>query len=273
MNRIIMLGTGDALVTRCYNTCFVLETDKGRLLVDAGGGNGILVQMEKAGINIASIHDMFITHAHTDHILGAIWVIRQVMRGMRHGKYEGEFHLYAHDKVLEIISYLSAQTMKAEDEAFVGNGIYFCELHDGDEFHAAGMRLQCFDIQSTKEKQYGFSAILCDGQKLVCLGDEPYHAVNLPSIEHADWLLHEAFCLYSEKDKYKPYEKSHSTALDASKNAAELGVKNLVLYHTKDNSLATRKQTYTEEAAKYFQGRIFVPDDLEVINLSDSSSL
>lgn len=44
MNQIIMLGTGNATVTQCYNTCFLLETSTTRLLVDAGGGNGVLRQ-------------------------------------------------------------------------------------------------------------------------------------------------------------------------------------------------------------------------------------
>ena len=66
--QIIMLGTGNAGVTRCYNTCFAILTTENVLLVDAGGGNGILVQLEKAAIAIERIHDMFVTHAHTDHI-------------------------------------------------------------------------------------------------------------------------------------------------------------------------------------------------------------
>ena len=45
---ITMLGTGNALATRCYNTCFTLHGENGVLLVDAGGGNGILTQLEKA---------------------------------------------------------------------------------------------------------------------------------------------------------------------------------------------------------------------------------
>ena len=50
--RLTMLGTGSALVTRCYNTCFTLHTPEAMLLVDAGGGNGILAQLEKAGIKL-----------------------------------------------------------------------------------------------------------------------------------------------------------------------------------------------------------------------------
>ena len=71
---LTMLGTGNATVTKCYNTCFTIKTGKNILLVDAGGGNGILGQLEKAGIAISEIHDMFVTHAHTDHILGAVWM-------------------------------------------------------------------------------------------------------------------------------------------------------------------------------------------------------
>ena len=46
-----MLGTGNALVTKCYNTCFVIENENDYLMVDAGGGNTVLNQLEKAGIN------------------------------------------------------------------------------------------------------------------------------------------------------------------------------------------------------------------------------
>ena len=100
-----------------------------------------------------------------------------------------------------------------------------------------------------------------------CLGDEPYNEQNRRYIEGADWMMCEAFCLYADRDTFKPYEKCHSTALDAGKLAAELGVKNLILYHTEEKTLATRKENYTREAAENFKGRIFVPDDLEVIEL------
>ena len=39
---LTILGTGNATVTHCYNTCFVLHEGGQYLLVDGGGGNGIL---------------------------------------------------------------------------------------------------------------------------------------------------------------------------------------------------------------------------------------
>jgi ribonuclease Z len=127
--------------------------------------------------------------------------------------------------------------------------------------------VECFDIVSTKEKQFGFRTCFPDGQSLVCLGDEPYNACNQMYVKGADWLLCEAFCLYEDRERFKPYEKHHSTALDAGRLAAQLGVKNLLLYHTEDKTLATGKERYAAEAASQFSGKVYVPDDLEEILL------
>ncbi len=81
------------------------------------------------------------------------------------------------------------------------------------------------------------------------------------------WLLHEAFCLSSEADVFHPYEKHHSTAKDACLLAEELQVKNLILYHTEDRNIACRKALYSQEGAAYFSGALYVPEDLEVIEL------
>ena len=36
--KLTILGTGNAQVTECYNTCYVLSSEEGPLLVDGGGG-------------------------------------------------------------------------------------------------------------------------------------------------------------------------------------------------------------------------------------------
>lgn len=267
MAKITILGTGDAFVTHCYNTCYTIETDKGMMLVDAGGGNGILAQFEKAKIDLSKIQDMFVTHAHTDHILGTIWVNRRVMMLMNSGKYTGTFNVYGHDKVINVIDTICRLTLKAKDLKHLGSGVILNEITDGQKIKAAGMELTCFDIHSPKEKQFGYSAILPNGKRLVCLGDEPYNSTVEAYAKGADYLMHEAFCLYDDREIYKPYEKNHSTALDAGKNAAALGVSTLIMYHTEDHTLSTRKQTYSAEAATVFNGQILVPDDLEIIEL------
>lgn len=268
--QITMLGTGSATVSQIYNTCFVLQTPSTLMLVDAGGGNGILAQLKKVNVQISDIHHLFVTHAHTDHVLGVIWVIRMVAQCKG---YEGLLHVYGNDKVMKVIKTIIDMILAKKQLAKVAERVVFHQLEDGDCFEVGDMKLECFDIQSTKEKQFGFRAELPSSDEsgkplvLACLGDEPYNELNRRYIEGADWMMCEAFCLYADRDTFKPYEKCHSTALDAGKLAEELGVKNLILYHTEEKTLANRKENYTREAAENFKGRIFVPDDLEVIEL------
>ena len=268
--QITMLGTGNATVSQIYNTCFVLQTSSTLMLVDAGGGNGILSQLKKVNVQISDIHHLFVTHAHTDHVLGVIWVIRMVAQCKG---YEGLLHVYGNDKVMKVIKTIIDMILAKKQLAKVAERVVFHQLEDGDCFEVGDMKLECFDIQSTKEKQFGFRAELPSSDEsdkplvLACLGDEPYNEQNRRYIVGADWMMCEAFCLYADRDTFKPYEKCHSTALDAGKLAEELGVKNLILYHTEEKTLANRKENYTREAAENFKGRIFVPDDLEVIEL------
>lgn len=269
--QITMLGTGNATVSQIYNTCFVLQTPSTLMLVDAGGGNGILAQLKKVNVRISDIHHLFVTHAHTDHVLGVIWVIRMVAQCKG---YEGLLHVYGNDKVMKVIKTIIDMILAKKQLAKVAERVVFHQLEDGDCFEVGDMKLECFDIQSTKEKQFGFRAELPSSSDesdkplvLACLGDEPYNEQNRRYIVGADWMMCEAFCLYADRDTFKPYEKCHSTALDAGKLAEELGVKNLILYHTEEKTLANRKENYTREAAENFKGRIFVPDDLEVIEL------
>ena len=266
-NKITILGTGNALVTRCYNTCFVIHHGGRNLMVDAGGGNGILRQMEAAGIDFRDIHDLFLTHAHTDHVMGVVWVVRKVTSLQSQGRYDGCLRIYGHDRVLNVLRTMCEMMLPRKFSSLLGQRVLLTEVTDGESFEAAGMRMQCFDIHSTKEKQYGFTATLADGTRVACLGDEPFHPSCLQYVEGADWLLSEAFCLYDDRDRFKPYEKHHSTALDAGRLASRLGVSNIVVYHTEDKTLSTRKERYGHEVSSVFSGHVYVPDDLEEIPL------
>ena len=68
--QLTMLGTGHALVTQCYNTCFVLREGNRQFLVDGGGGNGLFSQFRAAGLDWREVKEIFVTHKHIDHLLG-----------------------------------------------------------------------------------------------------------------------------------------------------------------------------------------------------------
>ena len=264
---LVMLGTGNAAVTRCYNTCFVLRNGAQSLLTDGGGGNGILARLEQGQIPLSDIHDIFLTHTHTDHIFGVVWVVRMIAQAMNSGKYEGSLHVYGHAEGLQALEMICRATLPGKVTAHIGQDILFTPLQDGELFSVAGLPGVAFDIGSTKAKQFGYCLTLPDDQRFVCLGDEPYNERNEALCREADWLLCEAFCLHSDAGIFKPYEKHHSTALDAGRLAATLGVKHLVLYHTEDTTLPNRCSAYSAEASQNFTGTIHVPNDGEILLL------
>ena len=99
--KLTMLGTGNALVTECYNTCFVIE-DKGQyFMVDGGGGSAILHQLKHAGYDWMDMRHIFVTHKHVDHLMGIIWMVRMICQFMNHGEYQGEACIYSHEASLE----------------------------------------------------------------------------------------------------------------------------------------------------------------------------
>lgn len=205
MKKLIVLGTGNAVVTKCYNTCFTI--------------------------------------------------------------YDGNLNVYAHAELIEKIKAICGLVLAKKFTNLFEDRIKFIEVKNDEQKQIMNMNFRFFDIYSTKEKQFGF-VLETEEEKITFLGDEPLNKEKCEKyIEGADWLLSEAFCRYEEREKYKPYEKHHSTVKDAAEIAQRFGVKNLLLWHTEDDNIKTRKELYTEEAEQYFDGKVYVPDDLEEIDL------
>jgi len=265
-----MLGTGNAMCTRCYNTCFYLRTPDGSLLVDAGGGNGIFRQLYRADIPFESINNIFITHAHPDHILGAVWLVRKISPLIYKGKHKAPLRIYCNDVVAATLTQICQLVLTNKIFASIGDTILITTVNDQQTVNIDDMQITFFDNGSDKVRQFAFHALLPDQQTLVCLGDEPCNPPAERYANGADWLLSEAFCLTKDADNFRPHEKHHSTAAEAAAKAQQLGVKNLILYHTEDTHLTTRRLTYTAEAKQHFNGNIFVPDDIETIPLAKS---
>lgn len=265
--KITMLGTGNALVTECCNTCFVLSSESGNLLVDTSGGNILLHRLKHAGFEVRDIHNVFITHSHIDHILGTIWLIRIAAQLMNRDMYSGDMHIYSHDEVIPLISEMVQKFLLPYQAEFLGTRIHLHTLHDTQTLSLIGQEFRFFDIRSERTKQYGFVMTFGGGKTLTFCGDEPCHESCEHFAQNVDWLIHEAFCLYSEADTFRPYEKHHSTVKDACELAHRAGVRNLIICHTEDSDLAHRKTRYITEGRKYFTGNIYVPEDLESLTL------
>ena len=132
MERLIVLGTGNAQAIHCYNTCYAMQKGEEYFLVDAGGGNGILSQLDKAGIPLESIHNIFVTHAHNDHILGMVWMIRMIATSMNKGTYDGTLTIYCHEELVHTIKTLTKLTVGKKFYKHFDERIVFHVIAHGD---------------------------------------------------------------------------------------------------------------------------------------------
>lgn len=267
MDKLIFLGTGHALAYHCYTTCLALTDGERTFVTDGGGGNGVFMQMERANMRPDEVTDLFISHAHTDHLIGAIWLVRVIGHQFDRSGRTTPLHVYGHASVLETFRTICNLLVGGQVLSHFDKDIIFHAVESGDTHTIGHWQVTFFDTGAAKTTQYGWRATLENSKTLVFLGDEPLTDAGLPYAKDADYLVHEAMCLEADADKYHPHRIHHSSVVDAANNATRAGAKHLILFHAEDKDLDTRKARYTAEAAAHFDGPVDAPDDLDVFIL------
>lgn len=266
MSKIIMLGVGNGGTLNLYNTCFVIQNDIGNFLIDTGGGIEILKKLKQAEIDYTKLKHIFISHSHTDHILGIFWFFKKISRLAMKGEITEKINIYCNKTVHESIKEVAKFILPEKLMDAIYNVINFVVLNDGDRYTINDVEYEFFDIKGRGTEQFGFECYI-DNVKLLFLGDETLNPVLNNRVDNADFVMHEAFCLDSEETIFHAYEKHHSTVKTVCETMNKLNVKNLILYHTEESHGNSRKELYIEEGNKYFKSNLFVPDELEIIEL------
>lgn len=189
------------------------------------------------------------------------------MQQYRNGDYEGILNIYCEEEIKNIVDMFIREIFHKNHEDFYKEIVkyHFCE--DGKKFNIIGYEVEAVNTESIECTQYGFKTTLNSGKTLAFLGDVPCSKDVYSRIENLDWVLHEAMCLEEQKDKVKPHEKNHFTVKDVAIAMNKLNIKNLILWHCIDDNIETRKELFTKEAKEYFSGNVYVPNDLDEIEL------
>ncbi len=131
--KLTILGTGNATVTECYNTCFVISNKENHFMIDGGGGSMILHQLKSAGFDWKEMRDIFVTHKHIDHLLGIIWMMRMILQNMNRGTYDGEATIYGHEEVIAILEKIAGEVLSEKETKNLGKRLHMVVVEDGEE--------------------------------------------------------------------------------------------------------------------------------------------
>lgn len=265
--KLIMLGTGSAFPVHSYHTCFVLEDAGFLLLADAGGGYGIIRRFDECGVEVSSLRHFFISHTHTDHILGAVWVIRAVINAAKGGNYDGKLNVYGNKAVIAALDTLCRLTLLPDHYDIMRRLTCFVDVEVHPRLHIGCDSINFFDVGSGNVSQTGFRLKLSNGREFVFLGDESIINANIKHCLNADWVVCGAFCRHADASIFKPYEKHHHTVRDVALCAQQANVKRLVLVHAEDTDLPNRSEKFAAETSDCYDGITLVPGDGDVIYL------
>ena len=157
MDKIIMLGTGNGGTIDLYNTCFAIQNEKSNFLVDTGGSIEIIKRLNQINIDYKSIRHIFISHSHTDHILGIFWLFKKISRNVMHGELKERINVYCNDAVFESIKEVAKYILPDKLMDAIYSIVDFKVLNDGDKYNINGIDYTFFDIQAKGTKQFGFA--------------------------------------------------------------------------------------------------------------------
>jgi ribonuclease Z len=273
--RLVFVGTGGgAHPRRCHAAVAVQPAPDRVLLLDTAGGFEVVEGIRQAGIDLGAVTRIFLSHRHSDHILGleplllhiglaAMWARRRAADVRIYG--EGRV-LGAARAILEATSSLAVQLI-----GNAGGRVLWQPVAPG-----ASVRLWPDAVLTPFPADH----VPDDGTNLGCAVDladparpgTPYRLVysadSRPTAalrrvaRRADALIHEAGGLDAEH--HWVLLGGHSTAGEAARQARAAGVGRLYLFHVPDDAGVPG---LLAEARREFTGPVAVPDDGDVYPL------
>jgi ribonuclease Z len=288
--KVYFLGVGGGIpsLTRAPPSIAIYFQGK-LLLFDCGEGTQL--QLQRAGLSLQRIKEIFITHLHGDHVLGLPGLISTMMMLKRTKplRIYGPVGTTAFTKTtLELthahldfqmtISDVKKGIVSEQDQYYVK---CLPALHN---VSSLSYILQMADVpgrfDSNKAQQLGVPSgpqgkivkpkdVIGPprrGVRIVFSGDTAPNPSLVKAAKRANLLIHDATFTISQIKNATTY--LHSTAAQAAEIAAQAQVSSLALVHISPRYTSTEEH---ENEAKAIFPRSFVPKDLEVLELRSSN--
>ncbi len=257
--KITFLGICANQTATYEGVSFIVDTDVS-ILVDAGPG--VVRQILRAGRLCTGIAHVIITHSHGDHTLGFPYFIwNHFYEGLSGQKGPEIIHVYTTSSLIPGLKNMLDFCYE------VGKYPFKVEYHTiptdkKGRLNIAGTLLQTIPVNHTVQN-FGIR-IDWDSKCVAYSSDTIYHKPFVELASKCDLLIHEGFV--TEELVELSRKVKHGTAKDAGKTATETHASQLALVHLFPPFLK-RKKDLVAEAKKEFKGKVFVPDELTVVEI------
>jgi ribonuclease Z len=229
--RVVFLGTGGALNPERYQAALLVEAAATRVLLDTGGGLGLVRRLLAAEIDPGSIGHVFLSHRHLDHVGGLEPLLMTVFyRAFRDAVPPPVVRLYALSGSAEAIRVSQAAAAASAERVF-GKRLSWVSPRAGTpEALGGNVSLTLVGVDHLPPAGDAAGCVVdVDGVRVVYSGDSRPCDALIEAARGADLLVHEVGGLDTRAELL--HQVGHSTAADAGRVAARAGVRALALFH------------------------------------------
>jgi ribonuclease BN (tRNA processing enzyme) len=256
MGRLIFLGTGDPLNDERAQTSLALpQTDGTTILFDTSSGTILLRQLRAAGIGLASIRHVFVSHRHFDHVggLAPLLVALTAVPG-------SDVTIYALPETAQVLHDLLTATIPGV-EGWLGSRLHWHTLVNDKAVRLGGLSVTPFAVEHFMET-CGFRLARGRSAAVFTSDTRPCEGVA-NAARGAELLIHEVYA--TDRDAAAAHSFGHSTGGDAGRAARDADVQRLVLTHFRSSKFAD-PAALVAEAGAIFGGPIDAASDLQAIH-------
>jgi ribonuclease Z len=259
--RVVFLGTGGALNAERYQAAILVETGGVRLLLDTGGGLGVVRRLRAAEVDPSSVGHIVLSHRHLDHVGGLEPLLMYVFyAAFGRGQPPPPVRLYSLPGSAEAIR-ATQNAADASAERVFGERLAWVTPSAGAKITlGGGVALTLVAVDHLPPGGHASACMIdADGARVVYSGDTRPCDTLVDAARGADLLIHEVGGLESRADLV--HRVGHSTAADAARAAVGAGVRALALFHVPAPTWVTPEDMLAE-ARRHAPGvEVFVSED------------
>ncbi|MCY4488873.1 MAG: MBL fold metallo-hydrolase [Deltaproteobacteria bacterium] len=223
--RVTLLGTGaPPPVLHRFGPSTLVEAGGEKFLFDAG--RGALQRLHQLGIPFGDITGMFLTHHHSDHVVGFtdLWLTGWI--GRPWGRRTVPLKVWGPEGTNQMAEHLPlafATDIRVRSHSYNADGVKLesTEIEEGVVFESGGVRVTAFRVDHGGEQLDAFGyRIDCNSRSAVLSGDTTFNENLMAHSQDVDLLVHEVTHGMGEgleRSNLERIRRNHTTPEDAGK--------------------------------------------------------
>jgi ribonuclease Z len=276
--RVTLLGTGaPPPVLDRFGPSTLVEVGAEKFIFDAGRGS--MQRLHQLQIPFAKIIGVFLTHHHSDHVVGFtdLWLTGWI--GRPWGKREVPLRVWGPEGTKQMMEHLAKAffvDIRVRSKSYPAEGVKLEaeEIREGVVYDHQGVKVSTFEVDHGGEELPAFGyRVDYRGRSAVLSGDTTFNENLIRHARGADLLVHEvtaaAGSAAENAAQLKRIASNHTTPQQAGEVFARVAPK-LAVYNHLLLFGGAKAEDLIPATRKLYSGRLEVGEDLMGIEIGES---